>query len=106
MPDIARDPAILKRKKLRHALYAAVGVLIVVAVSIALARMEPAAPTVDQATVLTDTVKRGSIIRQHRGLGTLVRRTRAGCPREPTAVSNGFFCGPARKWVRTRSSSS
>ena len=28
MPDIARDPAILKRKKLRHALYAAVGVLI------------------------------------------------------------------------------
>ena len=72
MPDIARDPAILKRKKLRHALYAAVGVLIVVAVSIALARMEPAAPTVERATVLTDTVKRGSIIRQHRGLGTLV----------------------------------
>jgi HlyD family secretion protein len=72
MPDIARDPAILKRKKLRHALYAAVGVLVVIAVSIALARMEPAAPTVDRATVLTDTVKRGSIIRQHRGLGTLV----------------------------------
>jgi HlyD family secretion protein len=72
MPDIVRDPAILKRKKLRHALYAAVGVLIVVAVSIALARMEPAAPTVDKATVLMDTVKRGSIIRQHRGLGTLV----------------------------------
>ena len=72
MPDIVRDPAILKRKKLRHALYAAIGVLIVIAVSIALARMEPAAPTVERATVLTDTVKRGSIIRQHRGLGTLV----------------------------------
>ncbi len=72
MPDIVRDPAILKRKKLRHALYAAVGVLIVIAVSIALARMEPAAPTVDKATVLMDTVKRGSIIRQERGLGTLV----------------------------------
>ena len=72
MPDIQRDPAILKRKKLRHTLYAAVGVLIVIAVSIALARMEPAAPTVERATVLTDTVKRGSIIRQHRGLGTLV----------------------------------
>jgi HlyD family secretion protein len=41
-------------------------------VSIALARMEPAAPTVERATVLTDTVKRGSIVRQHRGLGTLV----------------------------------
>jgi len=72
MPDIQRDPAILKRKKLRNALFAAVGVLVVIAVSIALARMEPAAPTVDWATVLTDTVKRGSIIRQHRGLGTLV----------------------------------
>src|SRR5678815_5863703 len=72
MPDIARDPAILRRKKLRHALYAAIGVLVVIGVSIALARMEPAAPTVDRATVLLDTVKRGSIIRQHRGLGTLV----------------------------------
>jgi HlyD family secretion protein len=72
MPDIARDPAILKRKRLRQAGYAAVGVIIVVAVSIALARMEPAAPNVERATVLVDTVKRGSIIRQVRGLGTLV----------------------------------
>lgn len=72
MPDIVRDPAILKRKKLRHALYAAIGVLVVIGVSIALARMEPAAPTVERATVLIDTVKRGSIVRQERGLGTLV----------------------------------
>ena len=72
MPDIARDPAILKRKRLRQAGYAAVGVIIVIAVSIALARMEPAAPTVERGTVLEDTVKRGSIVRQVRGLGTLV----------------------------------
>src|SRR6187200_2100272 len=72
MPDIARDPAILKRKRLRQAGYAAVGVLIVIGVSIALARMEPAAPNVERDTVLVDTVKRGSIIRQVRGLGTLV----------------------------------
>jgi HlyD family secretion protein len=72
MPDIVRDPAILKRKRLRQAGLAAVGVLIVIAVSIALARMEPAAPNVERATVLVDTVKRGSIIRQVRGLGTLV----------------------------------
>src|SRR5262247_1896280 len=72
MPDIARDPAILKRKRLRQALYVAVGVLIVIAVTITLARMEPAAPTVDRATVLVDTVKRGTIVRQVRGLGTLV----------------------------------
>ena len=34
--------------------------------------MEPAAPSVERATVLEDTVKRGSIIRQVRGVGTLV----------------------------------
>jgi HlyD family secretion protein len=34
--------------------------------------MEPAAPNVERATVLLDVVKRGSIIRQVRGLGTLV----------------------------------
>ena len=72
MPDIVRDPAILKRKRLRQAGYAAVAALIVIGVTIALARMEPAAPTVERATVLVDTVKRGSIIRQVRGLGTLV----------------------------------
>ena len=72
MPDIARDPAILKRKRLRQAGLALVGVIVVIAVSIALARMEPAAPNVERATVLEDTVKRGSIIRQVRGLGTLV----------------------------------
>jgi HlyD family secretion protein len=72
MPDIVRDPAILKRKRLRQAGYAAVAALVVIGVTIALARMEPAAPTVERATVLVDTVKRGSIIRQVRGLGTLV----------------------------------
>jgi HlyD family secretion protein len=72
MPDIVRDPAILKRKRLRQAGLALVGVIVVIAVSIALARMEPAAPNVERATVLEDTVKRGSIIRQVRGLGTLV----------------------------------
>ena len=72
MPDIARDPAILKRKRLRQAALSVVGLILVIAVSVALARMEPAAPTVEIATVLRDTVKRGSIVRQVRGLGTLV----------------------------------
>ena len=72
MPDIARDPAILKRKRLRQAGLGVVLVLIIIGVTITLARMEPAAPTVERATVLVDTVKRGSIVRQVRGLGTLV----------------------------------
>src|ERR1043166_8234463 len=72
MVDIARDPAILKRKRLRQAMYAIIALLVIAGISVALARMEPAAPTVERATVLTGTVKRGSIVRQVRGLGTLV----------------------------------
>src|SRR5215510_8134612 len=72
MPDIARDPAILRRKRIRQAVLAVVVLIILAAVTVALARMEPAAPTVERATVLEDTVKRGSIIRQVRGVGTLV----------------------------------
>jgi HlyD family secretion protein len=72
MVDIARDPAILRRKRLRRALYGIIGVIVLAAISVALARMQPAAPTVDRATLLVDTVKRGSLVREVRGLGTLV----------------------------------
>ena len=72
MVDIARDPVILKRKRQRQIALATVALLVVVAMSATLARMQPAAPTVDRGTVLTDTVKRGSIVRQVRGVGTLV----------------------------------
>lgn len=72
MPDIARDPAILKRRRIRRVGYAIVAIAVVIGVSIVLARMEPAPPSVPEDTLLRDTVKRGSIVRQERGLGTLV----------------------------------
>src|SRR3954467_6790468 len=72
MVDIARDPQILKRKRQRQLALGIGALLVVIGVSAALARMEPAAPSVDRSTVLTDTVKRGSIVRQVRGVGTLV----------------------------------
>ncbi len=72
MVDIARDPSFARNKKIRRAAFAGVGVLVIVAVSVALAQMKPAAPTVERATVWVDTVKRGSMVRQVRGLGTLV----------------------------------
>lgn len=82
MVDIVRDPAILKRKRLRQVLYGAVAILIVVAISIALARMEPAAPTVERATLLTDKVQRGSFVREVRGIGTLVPEDTRWLPSE------------------------
>src|SRR5207249_4260237 len=47
------------------------GLLAVVLVSVGLSRLKPAAPTVERAVVWPDTVKRGPMVRQVRGLGTL-----------------------------------
>ena len=44
----------------------------VVLITIVVSRLEPAAPTVERSTVWIDTVKRGEMIRQVRGAGTLV----------------------------------
>jgi HlyD family secretion protein len=68
--DIAR-PSNAKKKRIRQAIYAAVGLLAVVLVSVGLSRLKPAAPTVERAVVWPDTVKRGPMVRQVRGLGTL-----------------------------------
>ena len=68
--DIAR-PSNAKKKRIRNAIYAAVGLIAVVLVSVGLSRLKPAAPTVERAVVWPDTVKRGPMVRQVRGLGTL-----------------------------------
>jgi len=46
----------------------------IVAIALFVWRLKPASPTVERATVWTDTVKRGPMLRQVRGLGTLVPR--------------------------------
>jgi HlyD family secretion protein len=68
--DIAR-PSNARKKRIRNAIYIGVGLLAVVLVSVGLSRLKPAAPTVERAVVWPDTVKRGNIMRQVRGLGTL-----------------------------------
>jgi HlyD family secretion protein len=69
--DIAR-PELKTRKRRRQAIIGTVVVLAVAAVSVAVMRLKPAAPTVERGTVWTDTVKRGPMLRQVRGLGSLV----------------------------------
>jgi HlyD family secretion protein len=68
--DIAR-PSNARKKRIKQAIYAGVGLLTVVLVSVGLSRLKPAAPTVERAVVWPDTVKRGPMVRQVRGLGTL-----------------------------------
>jgi HlyD family secretion protein len=69
--DIAR-PSNVRQKRIRQAITVTVGLLIVAAVTVGLSRLQPAAPTVEAATLWPDTVKRGPMVRQVRGLGTLV----------------------------------
>src|SRR3954470_2165676 len=68
--DIAR-PSNAKQKRIKQAIYAAVGLLAVVLVSVGLSRLKPAAPTVERAVVWPAKVERGPMVRQVRGLGTL-----------------------------------
>jgi len=69
--DIAR-PEFKERKRKRMIAAVAVIVVIVAALFFVVARLKPAAPTVERGTVWTDSVKRGSMLRQVRGLGSLV----------------------------------
>lgn len=72
MVDIARSSDVIRKKKIRRAMYVSGSLLVVVLISVGVSRLKPAAPSVDRATVWIDTVKRGSMLRQVRGSGTLV----------------------------------
>ena len=69
--DIAR-PEFKVQKKRRQTIIIVIVVVCVVAISAAISRLKPAAPSVERSTVWTDAVKRGSMLRQVRGLGSLV----------------------------------
>ncbi|HEX8272223.1 MAG TPA: HlyD family efflux transporter periplasmic adaptor subunit [Longimicrobiaceae bacterium] len=58
-------------RKRRHWLYGGAGLAAIALVTLALSRLEPAAPTVEGGTLWTDTVRKGDMLRQVRGPGTL-----------------------------------
>jgi HlyD family secretion protein len=65
-------PEIAAKKRKRRIMIVAGSVLGLIFVTFALSRLKPAVPSVDRSTVWIDTVKRGPMVRQVRGLGTLV----------------------------------
>jgi HlyD family secretion protein len=69
--DIAR-PEFARRKRIRLLLYAAVALIGFPALMIGVYRLKPAAPSVDRASVSLDSVRRGEMLREVRGIGTLV----------------------------------
>jgi len=62
----------LKKKRTKRVIISVAGAILVLALTLGLARLKPAAPSVEKATVWIDTVKQGEMVRQVRGTGTLV----------------------------------
>src|SRR6267378_5978613 len=69
--DIQR-PSNARAKRIRRIIYAAIALVSITGVTYGVTRLRPAAPAVDKATIWTDEVKRGPMIRDVRGIGTLV----------------------------------
>ena len=69
--DVPRA-GVAKKKQQKRIIIIALVVLGLILATFALSRLKPAVPSVDRSTVWIDTVKRGPMVRQVRGLGTLV----------------------------------
>ena len=69
--DVPR-PDVARKKKKKRLLIGAGSLLALILITVVVARLKPAAMSVDRASVWVDTVKRGPMLRQVRGLGTLV----------------------------------
>lgn len=69
--DIPRKSAGRKRQ-IKRIIYALMAIIAIGAITVGVSRLKPAAPTVERSTVWIDTVKRGPMLRQVRGLGSLV----------------------------------
>jgi len=69
--DIAR-PNFAKEKRRKRIIYAVIAGVALIGITVALRRLKPAAPPMDRNLVWIGTVKRGPMLRQVRGLGTLV----------------------------------
>ncbi|HKU75264.1 MAG TPA: HlyD family efflux transporter periplasmic adaptor subunit [Pyrinomonadaceae bacterium] len=70
--DIKRPPKSKIKKKIRNAVMIVVGVAGLAGITYGLTKLKPAAPTLDPSTAVIETVKRGEMVRDVRGNGTLV----------------------------------
>src|SRR4026209_1362555 len=69
--DVPR-PGVAAKKRKRRIMIIGASALGLILATIAISRLKPAVPSVDRSTVWVDTVKRGPMVREVRGLGTLV----------------------------------
>ena len=65
-------PSQARKKRIKRIIYCTLVLSMGLLTTLGLSRLKPAAPRVDRATVYIDSVKRGEMLRQVRGLGKLV----------------------------------
>ncbi|HYL78387.1 MAG TPA: HlyD family efflux transporter periplasmic adaptor subunit [Bryobacteraceae bacterium] len=70
--DVPRGKEVARKKLIKRIIAGVVVLAAIPLITWGLSRLKPAAPSVDRATVWIDTVKRGPMLREVRGLGTLV----------------------------------
>jgi len=70
--DVPRGKEVARRKLIRRIIVLAIILAAIPLITMGLSRLKPAAPSVDRGTVWIDAVKRGPMLREVRGLGTLV----------------------------------
>lgn len=72
MVDIKRSGKSKLKRRIRSAIFILIGLVAIGGITFALTRLKPAAPTLERSTAVIDTVKRGQMLREVRGTGTLV----------------------------------
>lgn len=70
--DIKRSGKTKLKKRIRSISLIVIGLIAVGGITFGLTKLKPAAPTLDRSTAVIDTVKRGQMLREVRGIGTLV----------------------------------
>jgi HlyD family secretion protein len=70
--DVARPQSVARNKRIKRFIVVVLVLIAAAGVTLGLSRMRPAAPSVERATVWIDTVKRGEMLRNVHGIGTLV----------------------------------
>ena len=70
--DVPRTSAHVRTRRIRRVIYIVAAVATVLLMTLGLTRLKPAAPEIERSKVWIDQVKRGPLVRQVRGIGTLV----------------------------------
>ena len=70
--DVPRGKEVARRRLIKRIVYIALILIAIPLITWGLSRLRPAAPEVELATVWPDKVRRGPMVREVRGLGTLV----------------------------------